>query len=103
MLPSAQASLSFDVGVVWLAGAGPGDPGLSAPHAPRALSEAEIILHDALVPEKILSLGLEAAGKRARGERTRRPRINQGPVALARQMIFVNGRQQIHIPGLRNA
>jgi uroporphyrin-III C-methyltransferase len=62
-------------------------------HALHALSRAEIILHDALVPEEILSLApqarLVAAGKRAGGNRTSQLRINQRLIAFARQGLRV--------------
>lgn len=84
---------SFDPGSVWLVGAGPGDPGLLTLHAAYALSQADIVLHDALVSEEILSLApqaiLEASGKRAGGKRTPQLRINQRLVQLARQGLRV--------------
>jgi uroporphyrin-III C-methyltransferase len=93
MLPPALIPPAFDAGSVWLVGAGPGDPGLLTLHALHALTEAEIILHDALVPEEILSLApqarLEPAGKRAGGKRTPQLRINQRLIALARQGLRV--------------
>ena len=56
-------------------------------------NRADIILHDALVPEDILSLAaqarLEAVGKRAGGTRTPQLRINQRLIALARQGLRV--------------
>ncbi|MFV3129370.1 siroheme synthase CysG [Niveispirillum sp. KHB5.9] len=57
-------------GSVILVGAGPGDPGLLTLHAARAIGSADIILHDALVPDSILSLArretrLVSVGKRA--------------------------------------
>jgi uroporphyrin-III C-methyltransferase len=98
MLPPNLVPPPFDMGSVWLVGAGPGDPGLLTLHALHALTEAEIILHDALVPEEILSLApqarLEAAGKRAGGERTPQLRINQRLIALARQ-----GRRVVRLKG----
>ena len=67
-------------------------------HALHGLTEAEIILHDAFVPEEILSLSpqarLEAVGKRAGGERTPQLRINQRLIALARQ-----GRRVVRLKG----
>ena len=56
-------------GHVWLAGAGPGDPGLLTLDALAGLSQADVIVHDALVDRRILALAgplarLEFAGKR---------------------------------------
>lgn len=79
----------FAPGTVWLAGAGPGDPGLLTLHAAHALAEADAVLHDALVSPEILALAgprarLIPVGKRAGGMRTAQLRINQRLVALAR-------------------
>lgn len=59
----------FEAGTVWLAGAGPGDPGLLTLHAFNAIRQADHILYDALVDESILKFArhdvvLEFAGKR---------------------------------------
>jgi len=59
----------FHPGEVWLAGAGPGDPGLLTLHVVNALSQADIIVYDALVHDAVLRLArpevvLEFAGKR---------------------------------------
>jgi uroporphyrin-III C-methyltransferase len=93
MPPPSLIPQRFDPGSVWLVGAGPGDPGLLTLHALHALETADVILHDALVPEEILSLApqarLEAAGKRAAGKRTPQLRINQRLIALARQGLRV--------------
>ena len=82
------ASAEFAAGSVWLAGAGPGDPGLLTLHAAHALTTADVVLHDALVPRPILELAagrLESVGKRAGGQRTHQLRINQRMIVLARQ------------------
>jgi uroporphyrin-III C-methyltransferase len=91
-LPNAIARCrppDFDPGTVWLVGAGPGDPGLLTLHALHALTEADIVLHDALVSPDILALAatarLESVGKRAGGARTHQLRINQRLIGLARQ------------------
>ncbi len=93
MIPSALIAPTFDPGSVWLVGAGPGDPGLLTLHAAHALSQADIVLHDALVSAEILSLApqavLEPAGKRAGGKRTPQLRINQRLIQLARQGLKV--------------
>src|SRR3954451_24489603 len=79
----------FDPGSVWLVGAGPGDPGLLTLHAAYALGQADVVVHDALVSDAILSLAtrarLELAGKRAGGIRTQQLGINNRLIQLARQ------------------
>jgi uroporphyrin-III C-methyltransferase len=83
----------FDPGSVWLVGAGPGDPGLLTLHAAFALSQADVVVHDALVSGAILSLAPRArhemAGKRAGGVRTQQLRINDRLIQLAREGLRV--------------
>lgn len=83
----------FEPGSVWLVGAGPGDPGLLTLHAAHALSQADVVVHDALVSSAILSLAagarLEMAGKRAGGVRTQQLRINGQLIRLAQQGLRV--------------
>jgi uroporphyrin-III C-methyltransferase len=92
MFPTLTAP-PFDPGSVWLVGAGPGDPGLLTLHAANGLAQADVVVHDALVPEEILSLAPQArcelAGKRAGGIRTQQLRINNRLVQLARQGLRV--------------
>jgi len=85
---------AFAPGSVWLVGAGPGDPGLLTLHAVRALAEADVILHDALIAPEILTLAgararLEAVGKRAGRPSARQLRINQRLIELARAQLRV--------------
>jgi uroporphyrin-III C-methyltransferase len=81
--------MTFEPGTVWLVGAGPGDPGLLTVRAARALADADVVLHDALVSPEILALApqarLEPVGKRAGGRRTPQLRINQRLIGLARE------------------
>ena len=59
---------ALEPGWVWLCGAGPGDPGLLTLHALNALRQAEIVIYDALVDDRILDWAPQAekiyAGKR---------------------------------------
>jgi uroporphyrin-III C-methyltransferase len=84
-----MVGVTFEPGTVWLVGAGPGDPGLLTLHAARALAEADVVLHDALVSPEILALAplarLEPVGKRAGGRRTPQLRINERMIRLARE------------------
>jgi len=76
-------------GHVWLAGAGPGDPGLLTLDALAGLSQADVIVHDALVDKRVLALAgpqarLEFAGKRGRKPSATQADISQRLVELAR-------------------
>jgi len=88
-----MAGVILEPGSVWLVGAGPGDPGLLTLHAARALGQADVVLHDALVSPEILALAsqarLEAVGKRAGGDRMPQLRINERLVSLAREGLRV--------------
>jgi uroporphyrin-III C-methyltransferase len=59
----------FDKGWVWLVGAGPGDPGLITALGLKAIGEADFILYDALVDERLLGLAREGAGLIFAGKR----------------------------------
>lgn len=88
MLLSALPAL--EKGTVWLAGAGPGDPGLLTLLAVKALSEADVIVYDALVNEACLKLArpdaiLEYAGKRGGKPSSKQRDISLRLVELARQ------------------
>jgi uroporphyrin-III C-methyltransferase len=80
----------FRPGEVWLAGAGPGDPGLLTLHVVNALSQADIILYDALVHDAVLRLArpevvLEFAGKRGGRPSAIQRDITERLIELARQ------------------
>ncbi len=79
----------FEPGHVWLAGAGPGDPGLLTLDALAGLTQADVIVHDALVDSRVLALAgprarLEFAGKRGGKPSATQADISQRLIALAR-------------------
>jgi uroporphyrin-III C-methyltransferase len=79
----------FAPGHVWLAGAGPGDPGLLTLDALAGLTQADIVVHDALVDRRVLALAgaqaqLEFAGKRGGKPSATQADISQRLVELAR-------------------
>jgi len=79
----------FAPGHVWLAGAGPGDPGLLTLDALAGLAQADVVVHDALVDQRVLALAgpqarLEFAGKRGGKPSPLQADISQRLVVLAR-------------------
>jgi uroporphyrin-III C-methyltransferase / precorrin-2 dehydrogenase / sirohydrochlorin ferrochelatase len=77
-------------GVVWLIGAGPGAEDLLTLRAQRLLQEADIIVHDHLVPEGVVEMGRRDAerisvGKRAGHHSFTQAQINALLVRLAGQ------------------
>ena len=80
----------FERGSVWLAGAGPGDPGLITVLGAHALQSADVVLYDALVNEALLCLArpgaeLVYAGKRAGRRSCKQSDISRTLVSLARK------------------
>ncbi len=89
----------FEPGWVWLAGAGPGDPGLVTLHALNGLRHADVVVHDALVGPGVLALArsgaeLEFAGKRGGRPSPEQPDISRRLVAHARA-----GRRVLRLKG----
>ena len=64
-------------GMVYLVGAGPGDPELLTVRALRLLEQADVIFHDDLVPDAVLALAHPHALVTSVGKRCGRPRITQ--------------------------
>jgi uroporphyrin-III C-methyltransferase len=79
----------FSPGHVWLAGAGPGDPGLLTLDALAGLAQADVVVHDALVDARVLALAgaharLEFAGKRGGKPSPEQSDITRRLISLAR-------------------
>ena len=89
-LAEALALPLFAKGSVWLAGAGPGDPGLITALGLHALAGADVVLYDALINPKLLELmrpGAEAifAGKRGGKKSCKQTDISRTLVSLAKK------------------
>jgi uroporphyrin-III C-methyltransferase len=89
-LAGALGLPAFEPGWVWLAGAGPGDPGLITALGLHAVSAADVILYDALANEDLLKLAkpgadLVFAGKRAGQRSCKQTEISRTLVLLARK------------------
>jgi uroporphyrin-III C-methyltransferase len=86
----ALALPKFESGSVWLAGAGPGDPGLITALGIHALQNADVVLHDALINEALLKLARPGAkiiyaGKRGGKKSCKQSDISRTLVSLARK------------------
>ena len=89
----------FEAGTVWLVGAGPGDPGLLTMLAVQALRQADVIVHDALIGDRVLAGArpdamLEYVGKRAGRPSHRQQEIGERLIAHARA-----GRRVLRLKG----
>lgn len=84
---------------VWLIGAGPGDPELMTLKARRLVTEADVIVHDALIPREVLAWAragteLHDVGKRCGAHAARQDEINALLVRLA-----LTGRKVVRLKG----
>jgi uroporphyrin-III C-methyltransferase / precorrin-2 dehydrogenase / sirohydrochlorin ferrochelatase len=82
------------VGVAWLVGAGPGDPGLLTLRALQLAQQADVVLYDRLVSPQVLDLTRRDAeripvGKSAGGPCMRQEEISELMVRLVRQGLKV--------------
>ncbi len=75
--PSMPAESAAQPSTVLLVGAGPGDPDLLTLKAVRLLGNADLLLHDDLVPEAILALAPQTAEVVSVGKRCGRAAVTQ--------------------------
>jgi uroporphyrin-III C-methyltransferase len=81
-------------GVIWLVGAGPGDPDLLTVKALKVLQRADVVVHDGLVSDEILGLAPAKARRICVAKRKSRhsysqDEINRMLVAFAREGLTV--------------
>ena len=71
---------TLEYGHVWLVGAGPGDPGLLTLQALSALRQADVLVYDALVDQRILDLARPDAQRIFAGKRGGKPSTEQSDI-----------------------
>lgn len=81
----ALALPRLEPGWVWLAGAGPGDPGLASLHTLSAIADADLIIYDALVNEALLAFARPGAAIVYAGKRGGKPSPKQE--TISRQLV----------------
>jgi uroporphyrin-III C-methyltransferase len=86
-------------GHVWLAGAGPGDPGLLTLDALAGLAQADIIVHDALVDKAILALAHDGARLEFAGKRGGKPSASQDDISKHLVAFARGGKRVLRLKG----
>ena len=89
----------FHPGSVWLVGAGPGDPGYLTVNALRALQQADTILHDALIDDRILHLARSNAKIIYSGKRAGEHSIDQATLCARMVDLARLGRRVLRLKG----
>ena len=89
----------FKPGTVWLAGAGPGDPGLLTLHTLHALDSADVIVFDALVSDPILDLAPEHTPREFAGKRGGKPSYKQVDISLRIIQLARQGKRVLRLKG----
>ena len=90
---------TFEPGWVWLAGAGPGDPGLLTLHALHGLRQADVVVHDALVGEGVLGLARSGALLEYAGKRGGKPSPKQADISLRLIQLAQEGKRVLRLKG----
>ena len=90
---------SMAPGSVWLVGAGPGGPGLVSLLAYHALSQADVIVHDALVSPDLLNMAPPHVSKVFAGKRGGRPSPKQADISLQLIELARSGKRVLRLKG----
>ncbi len=89
----------FAPGLVWLIGAGPGDPGLMTLHGLNALRQADVIVYDALVDERLLDWRRPGAEVIYAGKRGGKPSPKQRDISLRLIELAGAGKRVLRLKG----
>src|SRR5947209_5845668 len=86
-------------GVVWLVGAGPGDPELLTLKALKALTAADVVVHDGLVSDEILELAPAAARRISVAKRKSRHSCSQDEINRMLVAFALEGLEVVRLKG----
>lgn len=89
----------FPTGMVWLVGAGPGDPDLLTRKAARLIAAADIVFYDALVGAGVLDLIPAAAERVGVGKRSGRHSKDQATIDALIVAAARDGRRVVRLKG----
>lgn len=90
---------AFEPGTVWLVGAGPGAPGLLSLLGYRGLQQADVVVYDALVSEKLLELANPAAERIYAGKRGGKPSPKQADITIRLVELAEAGKRVLRLKG----
>ena len=85
--------------MVWLLGAGPGDPGLMTLHGLNALRQADVIVYDALVDTRVLEWRGPGAFVEYAGKRGGKPSPKQRSISLRLIELARSGKRVLRLKG----
>jgi len=89
----------FPAGMVWLVGAGPGDPDLLTRKAERLIRAASVVFHDALVGAGVLALVAPGARRVPVGKRSGRHSKAQGEIDAMIVAAALAGERVVRLKG----
>ena len=107
-LPSSMHAISalpgldtpeFPSGLVWLAGAGPGAPGLMTIETLGALQRADVIVYDALVDTRVLDWRRPGTEVEYAGKRGGKPSVTQRDISLRLIELSHAGKRVLRLKG----
>jgi len=90
---------AFEPGWVWLAGAGPGDPGLLTLLGAHAIARADVILYDALVNVGLLKLARPGTELIYAGKRRGGASVSQTEISHELRTFAGEGRRVLRLKG----